>query len=322
MAKVLVTGGAGFIGYHLSNFLLKKKYNITICDNLFRGRMDDDLKILLENKNVHYIECDLTDANSTSKLDKKYDYVYHLAAINGTRYFYEMPDKVLRVNLLAAINILDWFIQTKSGKILFSSSSENYAGTYAIAKMKIPTPEDVPLCIEDVYNERKSYAASKIAGELLFINYARKYKFDMGIVRYHNVYGPRMGHEHVIPEFISRTLKKENPFNIYGGDETRAFCFIEDAVTATQLAMESKNTNMQILNIGTMQELKINELAKKVINLAGYNPKIKINEAPKGSVRRRCPDIAKIKKLTGYSPVVGIDEGLRKTFAWYSRNLV
>ena len=130
-----------------------------------------------------------------------------------------------------------------------------------------------------------------------------------------------MGHEHVIPQFISRALKKENPFNIYGSEETRAFCFIEDAIRATYLVMESKKTNMEILNIGTMQELKLKELAKKVIILAGYNPKIKVNKAPKGSVRRRCPDIAKIKKLTDYSPVVGIDEGLRKTFAWYSKNL-
>lgn len=318
---MLITGGAGFIGYHLSNFLLRKNHQITICDNLFRGRMDDDLKKLLEHKNAHYIECDLAEAGHLSRLGNKYDFVYHLAAINGTKYFYEIPDIVIKINILTTINILEWFSNSKSKKIVFSSSSENYTGTFTIAKMKIPTPENVPLCIEDVYNPRKSYAVSKIAGELLFINYARKYKFDMSIVRYHNVYGPRMGNEHVIPEFIIRAIKKEQPFTIYGAKETRAFCFIDDAVAATDLVMQSKNTNMEIINIGTSREIRILDLAKKIIRLGGYKPKFEIRDAPKGSVKRRCPDISKLIRLTNFYPSVNIDEGLEKTFAWYSQNV-
>ena len=105
--------------------------------------------------------------------------MYHLAAVNGTRYFYEMPHEVLRINLLTTINVLDWFSQGRVGKILFASSSETYSGSQRLINIPIPTPENVPLAIDDIYNPRFSYAASKIAGELLFIHYAKKYGFKM-----------------------------------------------------------------------------------------------------------------------------------------------
>ena len=321
MTKVLITGGAGFIGYHLSKFLCNKGCQVTICDNLFRGKMDDDFKRLIEQKNVTYINCDLTDFNEFDKMDKDYDNVYHLAAINGTKFFYEIPHKVLRVNVLSVINVLDWFITTKCKKILFPSSSETYAGTMTISKIPIPTPEEVALTIEDVNNERRSYAGSKIAGELFFINYAKKYKFEMSIVRYHNIYGPRMGHEHVIPQFIHRILNEEKPFKIFGGKETRAFCYVDDAIKATELVMQSNKTNMEIINIGNdKEEIKIIDLAKKLFMISGYKSKIVAEEAPKGTVIRRCPNIKKLKKLTNFSPQFNLDNGLKKTYEWYKNN--
>ena len=321
MTKVLITGGAGFIGYHLSKFLYDKGYQVTICDNLFRGKMDDDFKRLIEQKNVIYINCDLTNFKEFEKIDKDYDSVYHLAAINGTKFFYEIPHKVLRVNVLSVINVLDWFITTKCKKIIFPSSSEAYAGTMAISKIPIPTPEEVALTIEDVNNERRSYAGSKIAGELFFINYAKKYKFEMAIVRYHNIYGPRMGHEHVIPQFIHRILKEEKPFKIFGGKENRAFCYVDDAIKATELVMQSNKTNMEIINIGNdKEEIKIIDLAKKLFTISGYKAKIVTEEAPKGTVIRRCPNIEKLKKLTNFSPRFNLDYGLKKTYEWYKNN--
>lgn len=318
MPNVLITGGAGFIGYHLSKYLAGKGNDVAICDNLFRGRYDEDFKKLIEEKNVSYIECDLTDCNQFKKLEKNYEYVYHLAAINGTKYFYEIPHEVLRVNTLAAVNVLDWFVTAKCKKIFFSSSSETYSGTMAISDMPIPTPEDVPLAIENIYNERRSYAGSKIIGELFFINYARKHKFDMSIVRYHNIYGPRMGNEHVIPEFIARILNKENPFKIFGGMQTRAFCYVDDAVKASELVMSSNRTNMEIVNIGNeKEEVSMVDLARKLFAVSGYNADISIEEAPKGAVPRRCPSIKKLIKLTGFSPNLNLDYGLKKTFEWY-----
>ncbi|MBU0662309.1 MAG: SDR family NAD(P)-dependent oxidoreductase [Candidatus Diapherotrites archaeon] len=321
-ATALVTGGAGFIGLHLSAALAEQNKAVTIADNLSRGKMDPELKLLAERDNVEFIEADLTNPAGLMKLGKpeNFDFVYHLAAINGTRYFYEKPEQVLRVNILSAINILDWFSAQKKNrsKIVFSSSSEAYAGGVSLGVSKIPTPETAPLVIEDVTNPRWSYGGSKIAGELLFMNYARHYGFPLSIVRYHNIYGPRMGNDHVIPEFIMRAAKDENPFKIQGGEQTRAFCFVDDAVRATILVAESEKTNNEIIHIGNnLEEIKISELAKKIIAAAGSNAEIETTDMPEGSVMRRCPDITKLRTLTGYEPGIMLDAGLKKTAEWY-----
>ena len=321
--KVLVTGGAGFIGLQLAKHLLDKGNTVHVCDNLFRGKMDQEFSEFIEQKNVTYIQMDLTKPEEFSKLDKDYNHVYHLAAINGTKHFYNIPDAVLRTNILSVINILDWFKDicaknNRNSKILFSSSSETYAGTFRKFGLPIPTPENVPLTIEDTSNPRWSYGGSKIIGELLFINYARQHKFKMSMIRYHNIYGPRMGFEHVMPEFIMRILKKEKPFSIFGGEETRAFCYIDDAVEATRLVMESEKTNNQMVHIGNSnEEVTIINLAKILFTISKETPDIEVKPAPEGSVQRRCPDISKLQNLTGFKPKISIHEGLNRMFVWY-----
>lgn len=318
----MISGGAGFIGYHLAKRLAREN-QVIICDNLSRGRKDTELKQLLENKNVDFVKIDLTEPNQYSKLDKNIDYCYQLAAINGTRYFYEMPETVLRVNSLISIHMLDWLKQSKCKKMLFSSSSETYASTMSAFGAEIPTPEDVPLCIDNVFNPRWSYAGSKILGELLFINYARAYDLNYSIVRYHNIYGERMGFEHVIPEFCTRIIKKAAPFNIFGEQETRAFCYVGDAVEATEKVMLSKKTNNQIINVGnSKEEIKIIDLAKKLFKIANYCPKLVIREAVGGSVKRRCPGTKKLKELTGFEAKIGLDKGLKRTLEWYKERRI
>lgn len=314
--KILITGGAGFVGFHLARRLAG--HEVHICDNLSRGRMDEELKELLES-GVSFIQCDLTSAAELGKLDSDYSHVYHLAAVQGTKNFYEIPDKVLRTNLLSSINVLDWFAAAECGKILFSSSSENYAGTIRRFGGQIPTPEDIPLCIDDVKNPRWSYGVSKIAGELLFLNYARARKFRASIIRYHNIYGPRMGFDHVIPEFALRLLQKEDPFKIYGGAETRAFCYVDDAVAATELVMNSPNTDGDIVHIGKEDEISIANLAKKMFDIAGFHPELEMLPAPQGSVQRRCPDTSRLLEL-GFAARVQLDEGLKRTYEWYKAN--
>ena len=321
MPDSLITGGTGFIGHHLALHLSDKGHDVTICDNLFRGKMDSSIKELLERKNVKYIKCDMTNTDDLAQLDS-YDYVYHLAAINGTRHFYEIPHTVLRVNILGVINLLDWFAEEKKGKVLFTSSSETYAGTVMRFGAAVPTNEDVALSIDDIYNPRWSYGSSKIAGESLFVNYARHYKFPMTIVRYHNIYGPRMGTEHVIPEFILRAARREDPFCIKGGSETRAFCYVDDAVRATVLCMENAAANGRIFNAGNdAEEISIIDLAKKIFSLVRFEPELDIRPAPEGSVPRRCPDIARIKGL-GYTPQVSLVQGLKKTIEWYAEHAI
>src|SRR3989338_6033507 len=319
MIKTLVTGGAGFIGFHLAKSLANQGHEVTIFDNFARGQEDSEFKQLISNKNVKFLQRDITKAESFNDLEE-FDYVYHLAMINGTENFYKMPDKVLKVGIIGTINVLDWFVKQSKGKLLFSSSSEAYSGTLNLLgdKFPIPTHENVPLVVEDPSNVRWSYGASKMLSEVAIYSWAKAYSMkNFVIIRYHNIYGPRMGNEHVIPQFIERIVKNENPFKIYGGQETRTFCYIDDGVKATRMVMESSETNGKTIHIGRSDnEIKILDLSKKLFEIVNVNPEIKIHESPKGSVMRRCPDTTKLQQL-GFVPEVSLEEGLRKTFDWY-----
>ncbi len=327
--KILITGGAGFIGCHLATHLLKEYGNdaeIVLVDNFQRGRADSDFKKLLNDSRVRFLELDLTNPASFEKLGAGYGHVYHLAAINGTKNFYDMPHETLRINTLSLVYMLEWFKNKNSeGKFCFTSSNEAYAGGLnAFGKLPIPTPEKVSLVVDDPYNPRWSYAASKLAGELFVIHYASKYNFRALIVRPHNFYGPRAGYNHVIPEFSARIARKTEPFQIYGADDTRTFCHIDDAARAMRMLMDSKKTDLQpieTVHIGDTQEITIKDLAEKMFEVAGWRPKeLDIKSAPEGSVKRRLADISKLQSLTGWKPEVSLDEGLKKTYEWYSSN--
>jgi nucleoside-diphosphate-sugar epimerase len=303
--KILITGGTGFIGSHLANYLCKNN-DVTICDNNFRGKNDNFVE------DLNYIECDLTKEKDYDKLDN-YDYVYHFAAINGTSNFYEIPYEVLEVNTLININLIKWCKKTKVKKVLYTSSSEVYAST---KEKEIPTKEDVVVSIDDVYNPRWSYAGSKIFGELLFINSG----INFYIVRPHNVYGPRMGYNHVIPEVIKRVLLKETPFKIYGADQTRSFCYIDDAVTMLDLIMNSSLSDGRIINLGVADEIVIKDLIYKIFSIFEYDPQINILKSKEGSVNRRCPNIDLLTDITNITKFTSIDEGLKKTCEWYKND--
>ena len=322
MPKALVLGGAGFIGFNIVEKLSSlDDYEVTICDNLSRGRQDEHMDRLLVNRPaVNFVNADLTDVDSYALLGTEYDQVYLLAGVVGVRYTSEMPDKVVYTNAMITLLTLEWLKTFGTAKVLFSSTSEVYAGAAeTIPNFPIPTPEDVPLAIDDITNTRFSYAASKMLGEAAVVAYQRINKLPATIVRYHNVFGPRMGYEHVIPELSMRLLRKEEPFLVYGCDQFRAFCYISDAVDATIAAMESEATNSgEISHIGRDEETQIGVLAQHLCDLAGFHPELRCVPAPTGSTSRRCPDISKARNLLGYEPKVGLEEGLKKTFEWYS----
>ena len=320
--NILLTGGAGFIGFYLSKKLIEEGHQLTIIDNLSRNKMDEDFRTFIANENVRFIQADLTDKGFYKELDNHYHRIIHLAAINGTKYFYEKPYEVLRVNILSLINLLEWVDESNCEKFLFSSSSEAYAGTIreenSNTSQYIPTKEDIPLTIDDIFNERFSYGGSKLAGELLTINYFKKVRVPFCILRYHNIYGPRMGFEHVIPEFSKRIFLQENPFKIYGGQETRAFCFIGDAVEATYLLSCNENCNDEVFHVGNnLEEISILDLAQMMLDKAESKSPIEIEEAPIGSVSRRCPDISKLCSLTSYTPEINLATGVELTLEWY-----
>lgn len=321
--KVLITGGAGFIGYHLASSLIADGHLVTIADDFFRGKKDRSIKTLAKNRNLRIIQTDLTEQSSWKKIGGGYDYIYHLASINGTKLFYQIPHEVLRIGIKTTLNVLEWMINKNGNpeaKILYTSSNEAYAGALdAFNSLPLPTPENVPLVIPDVYNPRWSYAGQKLIGELLFINYAKSYNLRIVIVRPHNFYGPRAGYGHVIPEMIERVNKKEDPFTIFGPQETRSFCFIEDAVEAMRKVMETKKTDNGIYHIGSGIETRIEELAKKIFALMNWHPRrIVQKKSVSGSVKRRVPDISKLKNELGWQTKTDLNTGLRKTIEWYT----
>jgi nucleoside-diphosphate-sugar epimerase len=329
MKKILITGGAGFIGFHLAEHLLSDPENdLIITDNLQRGRMDADLTALLEKHcdRLRFIMADLTDKGAWDAFDTNVDHLYHLAAINGTKHFYAIPHEVLRINTLTLMHALDWAgASPKKPKVLFTSSNEAYAGALnAFGQLPIPTPEKVPLVIEDVYNPRWTYASTKLIGEQFVIWYAKHYGFPAVIVRPHNFYGPRAGYDHVIPEFSERIMERTEPFEIFGSDDTRTFCYITDAVRAMQMIMDHTITDgeeVHTFHIGDRDELTIRELANRLFEAASWQPnEIKIHPSLEGSVKRRIADIGKTTSLTGWEPEVDLDHGLRTTYEWYLNN--
>lgn len=326
MKKILVTGGAGFIGYHLSKYLLDtaRDIELVLVDNLQRGRVDEDFRVLLDDSRVTLLQLDLTDPDSYRKIGNGYDHVYHLAAMNGTKVFYERPHEVLRVNTLSLIYMLEWFHkENKNGKFCFTSSNEAYAGGLsAFNALPIPTPEEVPLVIETAYNPRWSYASTKLIGELFVVNYAKMHNFRALLARPHNFYGPRAGYKgHVIPDFSERIAAQTDPFPIYGADDTRTFCYISDAVRAMAMLMDSPKTDgqpIETVHIGDKEEITIKDLAEKMFDVVGWRPKkLDIKNGPPGSVKRRLADITKLQNLTGWKPEISLADGLKRTYDWY-----
>ena len=318
MTRILITGAAGFVGWHLAMRLSSRPgYELTLVDNFVRGRRDADLDTLLERSNVTLISADLSDPCAFEQLGGGYDYVYHLAAIIGVKNVMSRPYEVVRVNALTTLHLLEWLRNGGGGKLLFSSTSEAYAWTQQFHELPIPTPKAVPLALTDLGNPRSSYAGSKVFGELAITHGCASAKKDFTIVRYHNVYGPRMGFEHVIPELFERALAGQNPLVVYSANHSRAFCYVRDAITATIAAMERPEANGATINIGTDAEVTIGELATSVLAVAGVTSPVDAQVAAHDPIHRRCPDISRARTLLGYAPQISLREGLEKTLAWY-----
>tara|TARA_B100000963_G_scaffold305374_1_gene279551 strand:+ start:860 stop:1831 length:972 start_codon:yes stop_codon:yes gene_type:complete len=309
----LITGGTGFIGSAIIKQLINQNVNIICFDSNLRGSVN---KLGKAKKNVKLIIGDIRDLKKLIKISNKVDCIIHLAFLNGTEYFYSKPELVLDIGLKGMINVIEACKVNNIKELILASSSE----VYQIPK-KIPTNENVTLKIPDVFNPRYSYAAGKIISEVLAINNSNLFK-RLIIFRPHNVYGPNMGFEHVIPQIITRmnNIKKKNKkidFKIQGnGNETRAFNHINDFVDGF-LKILKKGKHLNIYNIGTQEEIKIRDLVNLIAK--NLNLKIKIKKSPVswGSTNRRCPNISKLRKL-GYKPKLNIKKGIKDVLKWYT----
>ena len=320
--KVLLLGGAGFIGFNITKYLAEHRdYSLTIADNFARGKEDVLFTELVQKHSIKVVAGNFTDPKTFERLDDNYDQVYMLASVVGVDNANSIPHEIIRINTALIFNTLEWIRRCKIGKVLFTSTSECYAGTIEAFGYKTPTPEEVPLCIQDIGHPRFTYAVTKMLGESGFLNYSRILGFEATIVRYHNVYGPRMGFKHVIPHLVVRFRKGEAPFKVYGHDQTRSFCYITDAVQGTVLAMEQPGTNGEIYHIGTQEEITIGELIHYAGDLMRFSGEYENAPTYPGSVSRRCPDITKAKTQLGFAPEVKWKDGLKKTVDWYNQYL-
>jgi nucleoside-diphosphate-sugar epimerase len=321
--KYLVTGGAGFIGSALVKRLAERGDQVTVLDDMSRGQPE----------RLNGVPCQIRHGDVRSMYDvlmaiHGVDTVIHLAYLQGTQTFYSEPREVLDVAVRGMTNILTACAQSGVSDLMLMSSSE----AYQVAPV-VPTPEDVPLTVPDPLNPRYSYGGGKIACELMSLAWARTGVLDRcTIVRPHNIYGPDMGREHVIPEFCLRmnelavrpeyngteTVTQPIPFPIQGtGEETRSFCWIGDCVAQLELLL-NRASGSSIYHVGTMDERSIRAVAYQVAG--AYNRTVKIipGSLPKGSPPRRLPDTRKIRELHGSPlPSTPFSEGVRLTAEWY-----
>lgn len=312
--RYLVTGGAGFIGSNLVWQLFRQGHEVRVLDDMSRGKPHR-----LAGTGCEIAYGDVRDAGAVTRAMQGCDRVAHLAYLQGTQTFYANPRQVLDVALRGILNVLDACERTGCGDMLLVSSSE----AYQVAPI-VPTPENVPLVVPDPLNARYSYGGGKIASEIAALAWEREGVLDRLIIaRPHNIYGPDMGTEHVIPEFCIRMnhLTEQYPegpitFPIQGtGEETRSFCYISDCVD--QLVMLLDNGTSGIWHVGTMDERSIAAVAYGVAKCYERVIKIEPGSLPKGSPPRRLPDTAKINTLGNMNPVVTFDRGLARTVNWY-----
>lgn len=315
--KILITGGTGFLGSGLVKALIRNKANIRVLDNQSRGaiRRLEGVKGRCE-----LIKGDIRDFEVVEKACRGIDCIIHLAYINGTEFFYSKPELVLEVAVKGMSNVLDGCLKNNVKQLFLASSSEVYQ-----TPPLIPTPETVPLVVPDPLNPRYSYGGGKIISELLTLNYGRKFFQKIVIFRPHNVYGPDMGWEHVIPQLTLRIKgviernrnKKKIKLPIQGsGEETRAYIYIDDFISG-MLKLLNKGEHLQIYNIGTMQEISVKQLVKEIGACFNINARVVPGKLNLGSTQRRCPDITKLKKL-GFKPKTSLKDGLQKTVEWYN----
>ena len=314
--RIVILGAAGFIGYHLARYFHENcDLNIVLIDNFVRGANDADFKELINFKRIEFKELDLTQENTFIDLFTINDIVINCAAMNGTQNFYEKPVQVIRNSAISAVYAAEYCSKAKVKKYLYFASSESYAGGVTMGYTSVPTTENVPLLVQDVYNPRWSYAASKTLGEVATIANHHQYNLQFVILRIHNIYGPRMGLKHVIPDLIHKF--SSGNMQVHGVHESRAFFYINDLNKILyEFVFNEKIISNLVYNVGSTNEINVLDLAKIIREELNIDLEIEPLDAFNGSVPRRCPDTSLLRSQMNYTET-DFMVGLRATLSWY-----
>ncbi|MBI5122382.1 GDP-mannose 4,6-dehydratase [Candidatus Roizmanbacteria bacterium] len=311
--KILIIGGAGFIGSHLTKFHLAKNDEVIIIDNYVTG----DKKNLpseserLNNKNLKIIEADITNFDFSCL--PSFDIIYDLASPASPKDFQRLAIEILKANSLGLINILDFFIKSNSKTLVFSSTSEVYGDPEEHPQKESYFGHVNPVGLRSGYDEGKRFA------EALMMAYFRKYKKDIRIARIFNTYGPfmRKSDGRVISNFINQAINNQR-LTIYGdGTQTRSLCYVSDMVEGLYLLATTPKQAGKIINIGNQNEKTILEIADIIKKLTQSRSEIVYKIIGEDDPKRRCPDITKAKKLLNWQPKVSLEEGLKQTIKYF-----
>ncbi|MEK7616970.1 MAG: UDP-glucose 4-epimerase GalE [Patescibacteria group bacterium] len=304
--RLLVTGGAGFIGSHVVKILLDKDHAVTVFDNLTRGHQDQ-----IDDR-ASFVKGDLSDQEVLEKTLKNHDAVIHLASFIEVGESVKKPVEFAENNILGTVKLLEAMRRTGVKKIIFSSSACVY-GTPS----KTPITEESPMGIQT-----NPYGITKISMEQFCMLYSRLYDFDVTILRYFNPYGPGELHNpetHAIPNFIKAALRK-NPMPLFWkGKQIRDFIYIDDLSEAHTLPLNL--TGLHIYNVGTESGVKVLDVVKKIFKLLGYEVSLDDKGERKGDVPKLVASSEKIKKQLGWNAKVNLEEGLKKTIEFYRNHL-
>jgi len=307
--RILVTGGAGFIGSHLTEDLVKSGFSVKIMDDFSTGSVNNIMH-LFNYRNFKMIRGSITDKELVAKATSDVDVIFHLAAqVHVDRSIIE-PRRTFDVNTFGTLNILDAALENNVELVAYASTSEVYGSA-----LYAPMDENHPL------NPASPYAASKAAADRLCFSYYNTYKLPVVIVRCFNTYGPRQkdsGYAAAIPKFLRKALTRLPPI-IYGdGLQTRDYMYVKDTVKAYKLVMNSYEKVLgQTINFGTGAEVSILDLAKTILELCGTKS-VPVHTSPRpGEVTRLCADIKKAKELLGFKPDYTIKAGLKEFTEWY-----
>lgn len=318
--KVIVTGGAGFIGSHLCQSLLKDGYQVTCVDNFITGAKNNVADLLTE-KNFILVHANVIKKLPEAITDEPVDYIFHLASpaspneLSDKSYMH-LPLETMDVNSIGTRRLLR-LAKRKNAKFLYASTSEIYGDPIVH-----PQPESYWGNVNP-NGPRSCYDESKRFGEALTMIYVNKMKVDARIVRIFNTYGPKMDSNdgRATVNFIVQAIK-EQPLTIYGkGLQTRSLCYVDDMVRGLKKAMFAPHTQGEVINLGNPEELTVLDLAKRIKKLTNSNSKIRFSNLPVDDPEKRKPDITKAKKLLNWQPKIKLNQGLQKMIEFFQKQL-
>lgn len=306
--KILVTGGAGFIGSHLCEQLCEQKHDVVCIDNLFTSRREN-ISHLLKRSNFEFHRHDVCEPWNI-----ECDVVFHLACPASPVQYQRNPVNTIKTAVIGTLNALEC-ARNANSKIVIASTSEVYGDPQVHPQVESYVGHVNPI------GKRACYDEGKRAGEALAVSWAQQYKTDIRIARIFNTYGPRMAHDdgRLIPNFIMQAMRKE-PLTVYGdGRQTRSFCYVTDTVRGLILLSEMERDRMKVpvVNIGNPDERSILSVAKDVQSAFDYAPDLISLPLPEDDPRQRCPDITLAKTILGWEPKIDYVDGIVHTVAWF-----